>query len=352
MNIERLRHQIASAFEIVKERSTNEEIVIICPVPGCPDKSGNRSINTKTLLTHCHRCAPGAPGHLKSLFRSIGLSLEDEESALDPAELLSLLHEEKRPALTPVQHVSLPEGFETLSENRDCCYWRFCKQMAERKNLGIEDLEEAGAGFTREGDWEPFCIFPVYESGRTVYYQGRTYLDDGFEKTKKFPSRKVVPYGAKYWVYGLDALASPKVKIVVIVESILNHLSLRRKLRETGDLEQVVPVCVFTHALSVAQVAKLKRYTHIAEWCILFDSDSYHLAQMTGCRLSVELPVVVAEMPHGKNPDGTLRLTNDANDDVESALVAISRSQAPREESVSLGKWNKGHSKGALELFG
>lgn len=337
MHSSQLKREIASVFEVVKDRSTPDEICIICPVPGCQDRTGNRHINVKTLKTHCWRCADPQPHHLKSLLRLVGVEFEDSR-VLEPGELVFETRR-FREALTPVQVVPLPAGFQLLSENRNSCYWRFCKAMAERKHLAIEDLEEAGAGFTREGVWEPYCIFPVYEptwgGQRTAYYQGRTYSDEGFESTKRFPSKQQVRYGPSYWVYNLGALEGKQVELVVVVESILNVLSLRRRLRELELGTAVAPVCVFTHRLSPAQVAKLRRYRHVKEFCLLFDSDSTALAETTALRLSPNMTVTVARMPHGTNTDGSVRFTNDANDDVDTALRAI----ADRSPASPIPEW-------------
>ena len=350
MNSTRLRHDIASAFQIVKERSTEEEICIVCPVPGCQDKSGNRYINVKTLLTHCYRCEGKSPGHVKSLFHLTGVEFAEDTLALEPADLQELLRDRSKPALTPVQNIELPEGFSPLRKNRSSCYWKFCQKMAERKHLTIRDLEDAEAGFTRIGFWEPFCIFPTYEGGRTVYYQGRTYLDDNTDSTKKFPSKKDVPYGARYWIYGLDALADPSIRMVIVVESILNLLSLKKKLRETSQPD-IMPICVFTHFLSRSQVTKMQRYPHIKEWCLLFDSDSTGLAESTALKLNALLPASVAKMPPGLEPDGTVRETNDANDDVEAAMKAIDKRHAPSDAATISAKLRTTTRKTVAELL-
>lgn len=321
MSPDKLRHEIASTFQIIPDRSSEDEICILCPVPGCGDKSGNRYINVKTLFSHCWRCSNKQPSHVRTLFHIMGLEFNDDH-VLEPEELRELLRGKSQRALTPIQEVDLPPGFELLSQSRNSCYWRFCREMAERKRLNIEDLEEAGAGFTREGAWEAFCIFPVIEGPRVVYYQGRTYNDSGRDKTKKFPSKKEIPYGPSYWVYNLEALADPKIELVIVVESILNVLSLKKRLREL-DLPHIVPVCVFTHFLSRSHVAKMLRYRHVKDWCILFDSDSTELAEETALALDVILPASVAAMPKGVNPDGSIRETNDANDDVDAALIAV-----------------------------
>jgi len=341
MSPDKIKREIGNAFEVIKNRSTDDEIYILCPVSGCDDKTGNRSINVKTLYTHCWRCHDPQPHHVKSLFKLKGLEWADDEGS-DGFEGFGqqLMEGDMRKAVTPVQDIELPTGFELLSNNRKSCYWRFCRDMAERKHLSIEDLEEAGAGFTRTGPWEPFCIFPVYEGMRCVYYQGRTYNDEGFESTKRFPGKKEVPYGPSYWVYNLDALTDLQVSRVIVVESILNALSLRHKLREL-DVAHIAPVCVFTHRLSRSQVAKFQRYRHIKEFCILFDSDSSDLAVETGARLGALLPVTVARMPHSRSADGTARLTNDANDDVEAALYAVTERQTPLPQDVAMMRLGK-----------
>jgi hypothetical protein len=336
-----VRREIAAVFEVVKPRSTPEEICIICPVPGCGDKTGNRHINLKTLRTHCFRCLEPQPNHVKTLFRLIGHEFS-QDHVLDVQELQEVLDGELRPALTPIQDIPLPAGFRRLSENRQSCYWRFCRDMARRKHLDIEDLEEAGAGFVREGLWEPYCVFPVYEGRHLVYYQGRTYTDDGFTLTKRFPSRQDVPYGMSFWIYNLDALANPAVRTVIIVESILNVLSLRRRLRQAG-LSDYAAICTFTHRLSRPQVFKLDRYRHITEICVLFDSDSYGLAvqsaqQLDHLRDNLICRLSVARMPVGVNPDGSPRPTNDANDDVEAAWRAVAERQPFRSDEVAQAK--------------
>jgi hypothetical protein len=337
MSPDRLKREIAAVFQVVKDRSTEDELCVVCPVPGCEDRTGNRHINVKTLHTHCWRCREPQPHHVTTLFRTAGLEFTDDHAGQFKS-VAELFQPEVKKALTPVQTVELPNGFELLSENRKSCYWRFCRDMAERKHLGIEDLEEAGAGFTREGLWEPFCIFPVYEGPRLVYYQGRTYSDEGFETTKKFPSKKVVPYGPSYWVYNLDALASKEVQLVIVVESILNVLSLRRRLRELDYGPEIVPVCIFTHRLSRSQAAKFQRYRHIQEFCLLFDSDSTALATEAAMILEPRIPVTVASMPVGTNRDGTVRKTNDANDDVDAALRAIADRKPPSQSDLIIAR--------------
>lgn len=325
MSPNRLRQEIGSLFTVVKERCTNEEIYIVCPVPGCPDKTGNRSINLKTGKTYCWHCRDKSKGNFFGWAKHLGYTVSQEEAHQVSREELAALIErkEEREPLTPLPvDLKLPAGFKLLSENRKSCYWRFIREMAERKNLTIEDFEAVGAGFVREGAWEPFCIFPVREYGQLVYYQGRTYDDEGVEVTKKFPNKRDVPLGSKYWVYNLNALAPATVEVAIIVESVLNVLSLRKRLPEW-----MIPVGTFTHHISRSQLAKFLRFKHVKEFCLLYDSDSTADAWDAADHMAGKLPISVAVMPTGQNSDGTVRVTNDANDDVEAALEAISQRQ-------------------------
>ena len=106
-------------------------------------------------------------------------------------------------------------------------------------------------GFTKDfaSKWEPFAIFPGLEYDRIVYYQGRTYYDDPGMSTKRFPNRTEAPLSSKYWIYNIDALNGPGVRMAVVVESILNVLSLQKQFNLEG-VTDMVPVCVFKHLVS------------------------------------------------------------------------------------------------------
>ena len=91
--------------------------------------------------------------------------------------------------------------------------------MAKRKHLDFDILANAGVGFTRDDPrWEPFAIFPVFEWGRPVYYQGRTYVDTPGESTKLFPHKGECPLSSRYWLYNIDTeYRSIRSNVYVIV---------------------------------------------------------------------------------------------------------------------------------------
>jgi hypothetical protein len=105
---------------------------------------------------------------------------------------------------------------------------------------------------------------------------------------------------------------------VVVVESILNVLSLQRRLAELG-LREYVPVCVFKHALSRVQHRKITRSRRLAEFCFLFDFDATSAAWRACGSVDDLLRVSVAEMPDLGNP------TLDPNDNVDAAIEALQR---------------------------
>src|SRR5690606_30144754 len=174
---------------------------------------------------------------------------------------------------------------------------------------------DAGAGFTREHPkWEPFCIFPVFEWGKVVYYQGRTYRDPKPDpetgkkpSTKQFPTKHEIPLGSRYWVYDIDRLRAPAAKVGIVVESMFNVYSLKNELQT----DEVVPVAIFKHKISPEQQAKLLTARGIKEICLMFDPDAIGAAWDSCRKLTNVIKVTVAPpLPKGIDP----------NDDAKAAV--------------------------------
>jgi hypothetical protein len=327
-----LKQEIESTFRVVASKCTSEEMVFVCPEPECGDKSGNRAVNIKTSRTFCWRCGKGKnnKGYFLAWARALGYTFaSDDGSSSIPVE--QLLNEQPQASAVPViQEVDLPKGFTPITRTPKSIYTKLITKMAQRKNLEYQDVTEAGVGYTMDDPrWEPFAIFPVYDYDTCVYYQGRTYVDVPGETTKRFPSRNQIKWGAGYWVYNIDAVRVAKPTIVIIVESILNVLSLRWKLRELG-WNDVVPVCVFKHHLSQVQAIKLLRCKCVKEFCLLFDHDAIEKTWQSVGYTGNKVKVTVAEMPM---LDGNKKL--DPNDDVEAAIDAIEKRSLYTAASVS-----------------
>lgn len=316
-----LQREIEHVFHVVREKSSSTELTILCPE--CGDKGGHRGISLLTGKTFCWRCNKGRnnKGNFIAWARALGFSFaaDDGTSSVPVADLLN--NDNRQESVVPViQEVDLPKGFTPIARRPDSIYTKLITKMARRKNLDYADFAAAGVGYTMDDPrWEPYAIFPVYEYDICVYYQGRTYVDVPGETTKRFPSRNVIKFGATYWVYNIDVVRQTRPEIVIVVESILNVLSLRRKLKELG-WNTLVPVCVFKHSLSQVQALKLVRCKGVKEFCFLFDHDAIEKTWDSVGGLGNKVAVTVAEMPM-KNGNEKL----DANDDVEAAIEAIER---------------------------
>lgn len=304
---------VKELFQYVKD--LGDEVVFICPQ--CDDTKGHRSVNVKNGLTNCWRCG-GERGHAGNFIwwcRSLGFNVDDVVPSPDVGEVEKLLDaiDETDAIIPSVVNVHLPKGFRALKNDPQSGYVKLIERMAVRKRLTIDDMIKAGVGFTTESPlWEPYAIFPVFEYGRLVYYQGRTYVDVEGQTTKRFPNRQECQYGMQNWIYNIDAIRTRQPKLVVAVEAILNVLSLEKLTQE------FVIVSVFKHSISHIQLAKLAAFDCIEEVCVLYDSDSITSAWAeAGSKLSNRLRVSIAHMPrvNGKKTD--------PNDDAQLAVDVI-----------------------------
>ena len=310
-----LRDVLEAYFDVVDTRTTQDEVVIICPEIGCGDASGNRSFNLKNGTTSCWRCGNPTSGHAGKWLVSKGVDISEIKNQAVPTALIdkieaSLTTNTKTKTQTTV---SLPRGCRPLAGNSQHKIYQLISSMAVRKHLEIQDLIDAGCQFTdaifeSTADWRKYCIFPVYEMGRLVYYQGRTYMDTPGASTKMFPSKHVLPQGSKYWVYNWDAASKPGVEVVIVVESILNVLSLKKALASL-QATWAEPVAIFKHHLSDVQVQKLL-LLDAPEICLMFDGDAVKAMWSEAKKLISSKQVSLANMPVGI----------DANDDVNLAL--------------------------------
>ncbi len=313
-----LKAEIEHTFQIAKTRCTTNELVFVCPE--CGDTTGNRSVNLTTGATFCWRCNKGKhnKGHFLAWAKANGYNFTNSSnfSSVSIEEIFTDPQASKS-RVPCVREVKLPRGFVYLREEPDCGYAKLIRKMALRKRLTLEDFIEAEAGFTRSDRlWEPFCIFPVKELSRIVYYQGRTYIDVPGETTKKFPSRAEVPNGASCWIYNYDEFYARQAPIAIVVESILNVLSLRKKLKELG-VKDAVPVCVFKHSISPTQATKFFQCKWLKEICVMFDHDAVDLTWKQAESIGNITRLTIAEMPAGKDNKKL-----DPNDDVEAAIRA------------------------------
>lgn len=306
-----LKFIVESLFTVVKDRSTPDEITFICPF--CGDATGNRSVSLRNGKTNCWRCGskPGMSGDFIKWCKRNGYEVDDAYAGMgdDDVEIdLSLTPSTVVPVY--VVECALPSGFTPIASDPDCCYSRWIGDMARRKNLTWRSFADAGVGFCRgNGAWDRYAVFPICEWGKTVYFQGRLYDEKKGEPTKRFPPRTTHPHGSRNWVYNIDAARNPSVRTLIVVESILNVLSLKRLLQK-HEITDIVPVALFKHSISKEQGMKIADLSHIQEINLMFDSDATDSAWSAVAKTSLPVEKVsVTEMPDGV----------DANDDVLAA---------------------------------
>jgi hypothetical protein len=308
------RSLLETLFSVVPDRSHGDEVAILCPCEGCPDRTGNRSVNLKTSATSCWRCSKGFKD-VRTLATSLGHVI-DEDQDVGPrtvGAVTQLLHDITRRKTTApgfVAELPRPAGWRDVSEDGESVYDRLAAKMAVRKKLDARALVDVGCGVVPSSPrWEPYVIFPIVEWGRMVYWQGRTYRDRPGETTKRFcDERDGATLGARYWIYNLDELRT-QGGVALVVESILNVLSLRRELAARG-ITGVVPVALFKHAFSPPQLTKILACQRVTEVSLMFDPDATNTAWASARKLTSQVPVTICTMPVGV----------DANDDAARAV--------------------------------
>jgi hypothetical protein len=317
-------------FEVVPSRSFGDEMVFICPQPGCGDRSGNRSVNVKTGRTNCWRC--NVAGDFFRWAKKLGYEIRpgEDQSSSTVEDLTGLMNVPEKRILAPVRtDIRLPQGCHRVADDLKSAYARAIQRMAEAKRLTMEDMVAADVMFTRlDPLWEPYAIFPIYEWGRLVLFQGRLVKNDPEKLGKRFPSSKLVKFGSKYWVYNLDALRTGG-HTAIVVESILNVISLNKKIKEEG-IEGVVPVCIFKHFISRPQAIKILGCRHLQEICFMYDADATSSSWKQAVELSnYKRSTVAVIQPKPGQP------TLDANDDVDHAWEAfMNRAKASASQSL------------------
>lgn len=330
MNGENLKKLLREHFIEVPDRHRGDEFCIICPDCG-DDRSGHRSVNLRTGLTNCFLCNRG--GHINRWLKDRGVDPEDAFPAFQGQQDWTVAVENlvygrhRRAYQRRAADPKLPRGFTRLANDKPLpgkkhtIYFTLIAAMAERKHLDVADFIEAGAGYTRDDpQWEPYTIFPVFEFGTARYYQGRTYVDEADRPTKRFPNKALFPEGSAGHLYGFDELRLPSTRCVVLVESILNVLSLRKKFRQQGT-QGMVPACCWQASVSHYQWITMLKAHHLDEVCIFFDHDAiakaWDAAEKAMKRYGPRFRLSIAEMPP------TCGDTTDPNDDVEAALQAF-----------------------------
>ena len=204
--------------------SAGEQYYVCCPV--CGDRRFRLAIGHRFLTPLDKTFAPELLRHTYKCYNE-NCSLKDHrcvasiqtylQNHRDLIGLAVYRMKSKAPAAAPGQGhgpIALPPGFTLLSQlpaGHPALSFIISKYRFDPLYLAMA----YGVGFV--GQTSGFMqvsnriIFPVYEGGRLVYWQGRTILADE-------PTRWYIPAGAKKVVYNIDRV--PEGDVAVIAEGI------------------------------------------------------------------------------------------------------------------------------------
>lgn len=320
-----------------------EQINVRCPY--ChkrgmsPDESGHLGINTRINKAHCVKCGWGhgnASSWLESYDVHLAVTFRDVIRETDD---LKKVFEVKKvqfdSSTTP-----LPREFRPISRNQN----DFFTKSLEDKGLSKELMLKSRIGFCDSGKYEGYVIFPFFEEGETVYFQGRAAYPELLDnpKTKKKNPDSKNGMGKNSWLYGIEG--AKKGCKMVLVEGTLDQISSQDHLDRCH--EGYCSVSLQGTSLSFpspdrhplnSQWGKIK-YFNPSEVLVMFDPDAYNKAKelakilcITGLkaraiRLSEGDPNEIMRL---KNGDDILKRAISSNSEFDDITLSLSYLHAP-----------------------
>lgn len=255
------------------------EIMVTCPY--ChyrgmsPDKSGHLALNFEKGMAHCVKCDWG--------HRNLRAWLKDQkfEGQLPLPTRDSLFKKSlPKPQFPALQVASLPPFTSPIGFNEQGVY---AESLRKKKILPEEWVSERVCKCV-SGRYEGYVIFPFYENGTLVYWQGRS-ADPSIPAWRRKQNPEELTLGKSSWLYGYEP-SLPKKGVVVLVEGTLDKISTQRVLRKTkgeGYFCFGINGTAFsfpdesTHPLN-SQFGKLM-HLDPAEVIVLFDPDAVKKAK-------------------------------------------------------------------------
>jgi len=201
--------------------------------------------------------------------------------------------------------VNLPEGFEILEEDH------IVTAYLRSRGLMWKSIKQAKVGYCEKGKMWGYIIFPVFDNGEVVYWQGRRFKDRDRKFWNPESSRK------SELIYDVPSESRPKS--IVLVESVINALTLTN-----GHLTNTKVIATLGKKLSQTQISKILAYERYAlDLVIALDPDAWREATDLAKTLCSALPVKLAEFPAGEDVNSVGR---------EEAWKRIYRAEAYRRE--------------------
>jgi hypothetical protein len=198
---------LENKFNVVWISGDGEEINVGCPyclkIIGKPDRSGHLGLNFGKDAAHCVRCGWGRRGLRKWLKTFQITSTPDFYQA--GVSIQNFLHKEVVEATYKYDVVELPSGCRKMRESDFSRPTAYGHSLAE-KGISFEEAERHDLYACESGKYDGYVIFPFYEHGDLVYFQGRAAtprLLDNPKTKKRNPSNEEM-LGKAYWLYGME----------------------------------------------------------------------------------------------------------------------------------------------------
>ena len=187
--------------------------------------------------------------------------------------------------------VSLPKEFTLIKDLPEALretLWAY----AESRGLRRSTLTKMEVGYCETGRQWGYIIFPVFENGEVVYWQGRRFKKREPKFYNPRSSRK------SDLVYELSDTRQPTG--AVIVESIINAMTLHRNKE---PFNQWAIFSIMGKSLSDAQQDKILNYEkYLNTIVVALDGDAWRETVEIGAKLDGCVPVVrIAKLPDDKD---------------------------------------------------
>lgn len=191
---------------------------------------------------HCFKC-----GEHKSPVELL-MDIENFTTLQEAYRLLNLQEEyeqyDGRVSTGPIEYkeLTLPESFTPILYESSIM-GKLAQKYLKKRRFNIDKLARKGVGYCTAGEYEGYIIFPFYQKSKLVFFQGRTFLNNG--PKMRNPPEEDFGIGKTQILYNADALYI--YNKVYLVESITNAETLGDnavaslgKVVSTWQLSQII----------------------------------------------------------------------------------------------------------------
>ena len=196
--------------------------------------------------------------------------------------------------------VRLPKEFDLLDDDLagDAHTKRMVLAYLAGRGLPKKLLARAQVGYCETGKFWGYIIFPVFDNGEVVYWQGRRFKN----RDPKFWN----PASSKKTEIVFNLHTGMRPKRIVLVESVINALTLETERKPTVS----AIFALLGQNLSDIQMHKILVWErHVEEIVIALDSDAWKSAVEIADKLYGSVPSVkLAKIPEGEDVNSVGRM--------------------------------------------